>query len=297
MNNRTHNDQKLRLIKSLLAAKKSVLIKSSHLPSTFSFTGAERDALKRHPSQSSDNWAEIMTHFRRSYEAKANARILRKAITTLRHALDSNTKIKQERKDQALKLAKLIKKECASSAWLANIGQELIESLEKEVVGSNYIFGQLMDRAELSYRKLWNNCSNDEKLTLLHLAQDGLLSYHDPDIEPLIQSGLIVCAPDIRLMNKTFKAFVLSQCFLDTNESAKVQSAETQARKASYLESLQIPVIIGFVGMVLFLLFTQKDMFSSSLTLVTAATTSIPTVFKVLSLFKGDSTGQKIFNA
>jgi len=68
---------------------------------------------------------------------------------------------------------------------------------------------------ELYYLKLWNNCSNDEKLTLLHLAQDRLLSHRDRDIEPLMQRGLIVCTLDIRLMNKIFESFVLQQCFLD----------------------------------------------------------------------------------
>lgn len=296
MNDRAHNDQKLRLIKTLLAAKKSVLIKSSHLPSTFSFTGAARDALKRHPNQSSDSWAEIMTRFRRVYEAQTNEKILQDAITRLSNSLE-HPSISKQRKDRALRVAELIKNECAGAAWLANIGKEFIESLATEELESNYIFGQLMDRVELSYHKLWNNCSNDEKLTLLHLAEDRILSYRDPDIRHLMQRGLIVCAPDIRLINETFSAFVLSQCLLDIDESAEIQSAETKARKASSLTSFQIPVLIGFVAVVVFLLLTQKDLFSSPLTLVTAATTSIPTAFKVLSLFQGGNPGQKIFNA
>jgi hypothetical protein len=298
MNDHAHNEQKLRLIKTLLAAKKLVVIKSSHLPSTFSFRGAARDALKRHANQSSESWAEVMTHFARAYETKAREEILREAITELSTTLNSaKPEIAQSRKDRALEVAELIRNECAGSTWLANIGKEVIESLATQDVESHYIFGQLMDRTELVYNKFWNNCSNDEKLTLLHLAQDGLLSYHDPEIEPLMQRGLIVCAPNIRLMNETFKAFVLEQCFLNVDESVKLQSAETQAKKSSYVESFQVPVIIGFVGVVLFLSFTQKDLFSSPLTLVTAATTGIPTVFKLLSLFQGDNSAQKVFNA
>ena len=295
MDDRNHNYQKLKFIKFLIGSNKHVLIKSSHLPSSYPFTGTARDTLKHRPNQSSDSWAEVMTHFRRSYESRANEQILLEAIENLEGALKSNPAL-EYRKDRTLRLAELIKSECAGSVWLANIGKELIETLATEDLQSHQIVAQLTDRAELCYLQIWNTCSSDEKLTLLHLAQDRLLSYRDRDIEPLMQKGLIVCMPDIRLMNETFKAFVLQECLLDVDESAKLQSAEIKARKSSHLESLQIPIFVGVVGVVLFLVLTQKDMFGSPLTLITAATTSIPTVFKVLSLFQGDNTGQKVFH-
>src|SRR5262249_2935529 len=156
--------------------------------STFSFTGTARDNRKRRPNQSTDSWAEIMTHFTRSYESRANEKILSEAIEKLQKAFNSDPTI-EYRREKTLKLARAIEKECAGSNWLANIGKELIERLATEDLESHYIFGQLKDRAELYYMKLWNNCSDDEKLTLLHLAQDRLLSYRDGDIEPLMQKG------------------------------------------------------------------------------------------------------------
>ncbi|HSE20019.1 MAG TPA: hypothetical protein VLB68_00120 [Pyrinomonadaceae bacterium] len=129
------------------------------------------------------------------------------------------------------------------------------------------------------------------------MAQDRLLSHNDPDINTLMQRGLIICAPDIRLMNETFKAYVLAQCFIDVDESAAIQAAETHARRSSSLEPFKIPVLVGFVAAVLFLFFTQKDLANSSWTLVTAATTGIPAVFKLLSMFQSDNTGHKLFNA
>lgn len=296
MHDRNHNDQKLKLIKNVMASEKRLLIKSSHLPSAFSFTGAVRDTVKGRPNQSTDSWAEIMTHFRRSYESRSNEQVLCDAIKRLRETLESNPAM-ADRKDAALSLANSVKHECSGSNWLANIGKELIESLGTEDLDSNYIVGQLSDRAELYYLKLWNDCSNDEKLTLLHLAKDRLLSYRDGDIEPLMQRGLIVCAPDLRLMNETFKAFVLRQCLLDVHESAKLQFAETQAKSASGLNNIQIPAVVGFIGLITFLALTQTNLFSSPLTVLTAATSALPTLFKVLSLFQGESTGRKVFNA
>jgi hypothetical protein len=62
------------------------------------------------------------------------------------------------------------------------------------------------------------------------------------------------------------------------------------------LSNLQIPAFVGFIGLVTFLALTQSNLFSSPLTVLTAATSALPTVFKVLSLFQGDSTGRKVFN-
>ncbi|HEX7333404.1 MAG TPA: hypothetical protein VF290_18010, partial [Pyrinomonadaceae bacterium] len=124
-----------------------------------------------------------------------------------------------------------------------------------------------------------------------------LLSHNDPDIKPLMQRGLIVCAPDIRLMNETFKAFVLAQCFHDVYESGEIQKAETQARRASALESFKIPIMVGFIAAVVFLFLTQKDLANSSWTLATAATSGIPIIFKVLSVFQSNNVSHKIFNA
>lgn len=298
INDRAHNNQKLRLMESLLAADKSLIVKSSHLPSDFSFDGHSRNGGHRQVGELSDTWAEMMTRFRRVYEAKPNCDVLEKAITELSDALDKNETLTSKEKQKILDLACFTRSECSIGPWLTDTGKEIISSLATvKEVDKNYIAGQLLDRTELVYRKLWCNCSKNEKLTLLHLAQDKLLSHNDPEIKPLMQRGLVICAPDVRLMNETFKAYVLAQCFIDVDESAAIQDAETQARRSSSLEPFKIPILVGFVAAVLFLLFTQKDLANSSWTLVTAATTGIPAVFKLLSLFQSDNTGHKIFNA
>lgn len=298
INDRAHNGQKLRFIERLLAADKSLIVKSSHLPSAFSFDAPSRNGGHRQVGELSDTWAEMMTRFRRVYEAKPNGDVLENAITDLSDALDKNEALTKQERQKILDLACFTRSECSIGPWLTDTGKEIISSLATvKEVDRNHIAGQLLDRTELVYRKLWCNCSKHEKLTLLHLAQDKLLSHNDPEIKPLMQRGLVICAPDVRLMNETFKAYVLAQCFIDVDESAAIQDAETQARRSSSLEPFKIPILVGFVAAVLFLLFTQKDLANSSWTLVTAATTGIPAVFKLLSLFQSDNAGHKIFNA
>jgi len=298
MNDRAHNNQKLRLIESLEDANKSIVIKSSHLPSEFSFNSTASTNGNGKVDELSDTWANMMARFRRAYEAKPNGKVLKDAIKALRNQLHKNSLLTKEDKQKILDLAKFTRTECSVGPWLTETGKEIIQSLTTaNDVDRNNIAGQLIDRTDLIYRKLWCSCTKNEKLTLLHLAQDRLLSHNDPEIKPLVQRGLIIFAPDIRLMNETFKAYVLAQCFIDVDESAVIQAAETQARRSSSLEPFKIPILVGFVAAVLFLLFTQKDLANSSWTLVTAATTGIPAVFKLLSMFQSDNTGQKSFNA
>jgi len=294
MNDRAYNSQKLQLIESLQDANKSIIIKSSHLPSEFSFNSPARTNGNGEVDELSDTWAKMMTRFRRVYEARPNCKVLEDAFDELEK---NETLPKQDRK-KILDLAKFTKSECSVGPWLTQTGKEIIESLATtKELDRNNIAGQLIDRTELVYRKLWCSCTKNEKLTLLHLAQDRLLSHNDPEIKPLLQRRLIKFAPDIRLMNETFRAYVLAQCFIDVDESAAMQDAETKARRSSSLEPFKIPILVGFVAAVLFLFLTQKDLANSSWTFVTAATTGIPAVFKLLSLFQSDNTGRKIFNA
>jgi len=298
MNDRAHNNQKLRLIENLQDAKKSIVIKSSHLPSDFSFNSTASTNGNGKMDELSDTWAKMMTRFRRAYEAKPNGEVLEDAYQELNKELKKNESLTEQDKNKILDLARFTRSECSVGPWLTETGKEIIQSLTTaNEVDRNNIAGQLIDRTELVYRKLWCSCTKNEKLTLLHLAQDRLLSHNDPEIKPLVQRGLIIFAPDIRLMNETFKAYVVAQCFIDVDESAVIQAAETQARRSSSLEPFKIPILVGFVAAVLFLLFTQKDLANSSWTLVTAATTGIPAVFKLLSMFQSDNTGQKSFNA
>jgi hypothetical protein len=54
---------------------------------------------------------------------------------------------------------------------------------------------------------------------------------------------------------------------------------------------------VGFAAVLVFLVFTQKDLYNSSWTLVTVLTTGVPAIFKVISLFQTASSGGKLFNA
>ena len=278
------NNQKLQLVESLLAARKTVVIMSSVEPSAYTFDQAVPPAGEPQSDGASERWARAMTHFKRVYAVQDEAALIERSLLSLIASLDSAPALSAQRRSRILELAQFVWDECSHLPVLQDIGRQIVEQLKIEDLDENQIMSQIFDRAELYYREIWLRCAEAQQLTLLHLAEDRLLSPHDPDIRLLLQRGLILCAPDIRIMNETFKRFVLSQTVV-----GELKSAEARARKSSHWEAFKVPLFVGFIGVVVFLLLTQRDLYSSSWTLITAATTGIPAVFKLFSLFHGGS--------
>ncbi|HSE20020.1 MAG TPA: hypothetical protein VLB68_00125, partial [Pyrinomonadaceae bacterium] len=123
INDHAHNNQKLRLIESLLAADKSIIVKSSHLPSAFSFDTTARNGSKGEVGELSDTWAELMTRFRRVYEAKPNGEVLDNAIKDLTEALKKNETLTKQERQKILDLANFTRNECTIGPCLTKTGK------------------------------------------------------------------------------------------------------------------------------------------------------------------------------
>jgi hypothetical protein len=172
---------------------------------------------------------------------------------------------------------------------LQKIGLEIIKQRDFEKRSLTDAFKQFGGQARLYYQRIWATCSEEERLTLMHLSEDRFLSCNDPQLSVLILKGLIVKAPELRLINQTFKHFLLTQC-----SQTGLVSIENQAKRNSTWHMLKIPLLIGFVAVISFLLLTQKEFYSSSLTMITGLMTGIPALFKILSILQSDGAGQKV---
>jgi len=132
------------------------------------------------------------------------------------------------------------------------------------------------------YKSIWDLCSDYEKLSLSHLAQDGLLSPNDPDIDRLMEKGLIVSGPPVKLMNESFRSFVL--IIEDEDDLARCKE---KARKMSNWEALKVPLSIGVASVIVFLFLTQRELYNSTLPVITAITAGVPTFFSLISVLHG----------
>jgi hypothetical protein len=287
--------QKLELVEQLLAAGKIVVIMSNVDPSAYSapelFKGKEQNDEAK-ALEFADRWANVAARFLRVYLVESgNVKFFQETLSQRETSLITAARSETQR-DKVGALIELVREECSPRGCLQKIGLEIVKQPEFENMASVEIFKQIAGQARLYYQRIWASCTEGEKLTLVHLAEDRFLSRSDPQLALLLRKGLIVKAPDLRLMNQTFKHFILTRC---SHEG--LASIEEEAKKTSTWHSLRIPLLTGFVGVILFLVITQKDFYSSSLTIITGLTTGIPALFKVLSLLKTEGGGQNILSS
>jgi hypothetical protein len=279
--------QKLELLEQLLADEKVVVIISNVDPSAYSAPELFRKSEQKNGSalEYADRWANVAACFAEVYLVESGDKNCFEKLVSRREA--ALLSLWPNQKKRISELMRLMRAECSSRGCLQKIGAEIIKQTGLERISVAEILKQVSGQARLYYQRIWATSSEQEKLTLIHLAEDKFLSLNDPHLDILLRKGLIVIDPDLRLMNQTFKDFLLTQC-----SQTGLTSIEDQAKRNSTWHMLKVPLITGFVGVLLFLFLTQKEFYGSSLTIVTGLATGIPALFKILSLFHGEGVGK-----
>jgi hypothetical protein len=149
-----------------------------------------------------------------------------------------------------------------------------------DIGGREEAYDELLERAGSHYMMLWSSCSIEEKLVLSNLAADGFLNERDRHtIRRLIARNLVCRDPNLRVMNETFRRFVLSDpCRLD------LAASDTQFR-ASTWDRIQRPLVVSLLMASGFFFLTQRELFDASFAIVTAIAGGIPAVLRVVGYF------------
>jgi len=187
-------------------------------------------------------------------------------------------------KEQIEATFKLIQTECSIRAYLQNIGRAVASQSLLAKASATGLCKQIMINAKPYYASIWNACSGEEKLTLTRLAEHGLLSPKDPDVDELLRKGLIIRDPKIRIMNESFKLFILSM-----GDDHAIAKCEKDAKSNSNWEVLKVPLTIGLLSFAAFLLLTQRELYNSALPFLSGLAAGIPAFLKVISLFQSGS--------
>jgi hypothetical protein len=152
-------------------------------------------------------------------------------------------------------------------------------------LSSDQVLDEVADRAESWYRRIWRSCSPDERLVLADVAAEGFANHKSRrTVRRLLGRGLIAKDPSFRLMNTTFRRFVLSPwCQADVH-------AIEGATAPSPWERLRVPFFTVLVGAALFFLLTQRELFNVTIAALTTLTAALP----VLARFVAAMTGKRI---
>lgn len=287
MNDHRSNLEKLRLLEGLLMYGRTVIIASTVDPENFCFQAGDReDRTGKTGAENNqiDRWVTVFKSFVKIYIEDAET-----PEDFLKEMYHDQMKILSDERNKGIKkcltnLFHIVNKECKPRNYLQNIGKEITKQLKFKQITPQQLVQIISDRACAYYQAIWAICSSDEKLTLFHLAQDGLLSFKNPDIQRLMRRGLIVREPSLRIMNESFRRFVLTKSHPD-------QIVAWRKGATSSWDTLKGPLLMGLMGVALFIFITQQDVFNSTVTLLSTFTGMLPVLFKLIGLFKRGKTG------
>lgn len=293
-----HNQQKLYLLEALHQKKRMTVALSTVEPDGFFYPNVKSNTNGNGNGHTNgDTSGSAATLPAPVFSARwtdAVSRFLRLAPEDLGDATSFKTEL-QERKQELLarddlddsararieSVFELIERECSPRSYLQNIGQTIADQSRIAEVSTASLCKQIMTNAKPYYAAIWNACTGEEKLTLTRLAQYGLLSPKDPDTEKLLKRGLIVRDPAIRIMNESFRLFILSM-----GADKAIARCEEEAKSSSNWEALKVPLTIGLLSVAAFLLLTQRELYNSALPFITGLAAGLPSFLKLLSLFQ-----------
>ncbi|HUS22153.1 MAG TPA: hypothetical protein VMZ66_09110, partial [Aeromicrobium sp.] len=144
------------------------------------------------------------------------------------------------------------------------------------------VFDELVDRTAHHYRRIWNSCSDEDRIVLTHVAQDGLVSWSlRGGVRRLLARRLLTKNPELRLMNRSFRNFVLSASCLKSVEVLE------RSEQPSTWDRLRLPLGFVLVSTGVFLFATQKELYNAILGTTTAAAVSVPTLLRAVGALAG----------
>jgi len=160
----------------------------------------------------------------------------------------------------------LLFSECRHSEPLIEIAERLARSPDLADHREDEIIGFVLDAAEPYYRSVWELCTDDERLLLVQLAEEGVVNPKRFAVfRQLHHRGLVVVEPRFDLMNQSFRDFVRSV------ESPERVLEWEQTPAALGWKRFSTPLYTLAAVVIAILLYTQQDLFSQMLALATGA--------------------------
>lgn len=144
---------------------------------------------------------------------------------------------------------------------------------------------QVMEQARPYHEALWKTCSEGQRCTLIQLAQDGMISPKNRHLRRMVKRGLVVRDPGLRLMDESFRRFVISAAPAQDLEGWRHQEG------GSAWQVMKAPLVLIVVSVALFLFVTQKEVYDSSISFMSAAAAGIAVLFKFLGMFQRGRSG------
>jgi hypothetical protein len=173
--------------------------------------------------------------------------------------------------------------ECALTPPLRALAQDVAARLAGDrTLTREDVLREIGDAAEPYYRALWSACSTEQKLALRQLAEEDVVNPRNHAvILSLVRSGLVVRTAVFRILNDTFKQFVLQAVPADT-----IAAWERQGIKTPW-GSIRTALVTCAVAVGGFLILTEQQLVGTWIGVVPALvpTVVVPAMPTLLKLF------------
>ena len=253
------NGQRLILLERLVAHARKVIVVSAVDPSPFTINhcGSEAD-------EEDGRWAAVLGAFTR---------------INLSHHSTWTFGV------QIRKMLPAIWQECSVRPELYRVGEDLWRSRHRRhPLEPEQVVSEVGERAAQYYYLEWRSCTQEECFLLTGLAQDGMVNPRNmASLRQLLRRKLIVRDPQLRVMNESFRRFVLAQAGVSMREEWESEAAGSGWGKA------RGPFATALVLVGLFLLATQQQFLQTSAGLLTAAGGCVAVLLKLIGLVQGRS--------
>jgi len=180
-------------------------------------------------------------------------------------------------------IKELIKKELEAAEYLKGIEQSIYQYYKKlkdnqEAITEEKMILKIRELARPYYNKALNSCSRKEKYVLYDMAQDMLVNANNLEaIDSLLKKGLLVYDGAFKLMNESFRDFILTAV---NREELELYVNTLSPKWRSY----KTPLLLIALGVAVFFAF-QEDFLGKVDALVTTAIGGIAIITKFSGLF------------
>jgi hypothetical protein len=151
---------------------------------------------------------------------------------------------------------------------------ELLRKFQKVPLPSRQeIVGIVADRADAYYRMLWAGLTGSERLVLYQLTLDGWVNPKNVHaIHQLEQKQLIYRQPMYRILNNSFRSFIRS------SEHEKEIAEWQKKEQESTWQVLRFVLIAAVIGVGVWLLYAQAQIFQIGTGYITALATLLTAI-------------------
>jgi hypothetical protein len=252
------NMKKLELLERLVYVERRTIIILCTLDPLFYLISGFPNIVSTDPGKESasvqvrDRWASILSVF---YKGKFEDK------TSKQFDIQLGKMQEQGKNSPALiMLINVVREECNHTAILRRIGLRLLPPRVKQCAPTNEsclreeIMEDVLDRADAYYRSLWSTCTEDERLVLYQLAKDGWANpKNSKAIQELKRRRLIFWSSGFRMMNKSFRQFVL-----DYQYPEDLAAWNNEIRQSTW-RAVRSSMVVAGALLVVWLVYSQQQ--------------------------------------